>query len=166
MKESVVDPDQSDPFSAGLENPSWFRPVRVWSKGMKYFQTTYRVIYGDVDAMKVAYYGNYLRWFEIGRTELIRHLGLPYAEIEAQGFLLPVTEAYCKYGKSARYDDVLFINTGINFVRKASMRFDYRILNQENDLLVQGYTVHACLDKTGKLVRLPEILFRVLEHWT
>lgn len=132
---------------------------------MKFFQTTYRVIYGDVDAMKVAYYANYLRWFEIGRTELIRHLGLPYSEIEAQGVLLPVTEAYCKYGKSARYDDLLLIHTGVGFVRKASMRFDYRITNQEKELLVQGYTVHACLDRDGKLVRLPESLFPLLENW-
>jgi acyl-CoA thioester hydrolase len=132
---------------------------------MKFFQTTYRVIYGDVDSMKVAYYANYLRWFEIGRTELIRHLGLPYAEIEAQGYLLPVTETYCKYVKSARYDEILWINTGIGFVRKASMRFDYRILNPEKDLLVRGYTVHACVDLEGKLVRLPEALFPLLENW-
>ena len=115
--------------------------------------------------MKVAYYANYLRWFEIGRTELIRHMGLPYAEIEAQGFLLPVTEAYCKYVKSARYDEILLINTGVGFVRKASLRFDYRILNPEKDLLVRGYTIHACLDLEGKLVRLPESLFPLLENW-
>jgi acyl-CoA thioester hydrolase len=132
---------------------------------MKFFQTTYRVIYGDVDSMMVAYYANYLRWFEIGRTELIRHMGLPYAEIEAQGYLLPVSEAYCKYVKSARYDEILLINTGVGFVRKASMRFDYRILNMEKDLLVRGYTVHACVDRQGKLVRLPEALFPLLENW-
>lgn len=132
---------------------------------MKFFQTTYRVIYGDVDSMRVAYYANYLRWFEIGRTELIRNLGLPYAEIEAMGYLLPVTEAYCKYVKSARYDETLSINSGVGFVRKASVRFDYRILNPEKDLLVQGYTVHACLDREGKLVRLPETLTSLLENW-
>jgi acyl-CoA thioester hydrolase len=132
---------------------------------MKYFTTTYRVIYGDVDSMKVAYYANYLRWFEIGRTELIRDLGLPYAEIEARGYLLPVTEAYCKYVKSARYDEKLLIQTGVKFVRKVSMRFDYRILNQENELLVEGHTVHACLDKEGKFARLPEPLFDLLNKW-
>jgi acyl-CoA thioester hydrolase len=132
---------------------------------MKYFTTTYRVIYGDVDSMKVAYYANYLRWFEIGRTELIRDLGMPYAEIEARGYLLPVTEAYCKYVKSARYDEKLLIQTGVKFVRKVSMRFDYRILNQENELLVEGYTVHACLDKEGKFARLPEPLFDLLHKW-
>jgi acyl-CoA thioester hydrolase len=132
---------------------------------MNYFQTTYRVIYGDVDAMQMAYYANYLRWFEIGRSELIRHLSLPYAEIENRGYRLPVTEAYLKYHKPARYDDLLLINTGVGFIRKASMRFDYRILNQENHLLVQGYTIHACLDREDKLVRLPESVINLLEKW-
>jgi acyl-CoA thioester hydrolase len=132
---------------------------------MKYFQTTYRVIYGDVDAMHMAYYAHYLRWFEIGRTELIRHLGLPYAEIERRGLRLPVTEAYLKYHKPARYDDLLSIETGVAFVRKASVRFDYRIANQENLLLVQGYTVHACLDREDKLVRLPREVVELLEQW-
>jgi acyl-CoA thioester hydrolase len=115
--------------------------------------------------MKVAYYANYLRWFEIGRTELIRNLGLPYAEVENLGYLLPVSEAYLKYVKSARYDEVILINTGIHFVRKASMRFDYRILSQENELLVEGYTVHACVDREGKIVRLPDVLYQALDKW-
>jgi acyl-CoA thioester hydrolase len=132
---------------------------------MKYFTTTYRVIYGDVDSMKVAYHANYLRWFEIGRTELIRNLGLPYAEVEEMGFLLPVSEAYLKYLKSARYDEVILINTGVHFVKKVSMRFDYRILSQGNELLVEGYTVHGCVDREGKIVRLPEILYQALDKW-
>ena len=132
---------------------------------MKYFTTTYRVIYGDVDSMKVAYYANYLRWFEIGRTELIRNLGLPYAAVEEQGFLLPVSEAYLKYVKSARYDEVILINTGVHYVKKVSMRFDYRILSQANELLVEGYTVHGCVDREGKIVRLPEVLYQALDKW-
>ncbi len=132
---------------------------------MKFFQTTYRVIYGDVDAMQMAYYANYLRWFEIGRTELIRHLGLPYAGLETLGYRLPVTEAFCKYNKPARYDEVILIDTGVGFLRRASLRFDYRITNQEKDLLVQGYTIHACLDKDGKIVRLPESVFALLKKW-
>jgi acyl-CoA thioester hydrolase len=132
---------------------------------MKFFQTAYRVIYGDVDAMNMAYYANYLRWFEIGRSELIRHLGLPYAGIETMGFRLPVTEAFCKYNKPARYDEVILIQTGVGFLRRASLRFEYRISNQENDLLAQGHTIHACLDKDGKIVRLPESVFTLIENW-
>jgi acyl-CoA thioester hydrolase len=134
-------------------------------KTMKFFTATYRVIYGDVDSMKVAYYANYLRWFEIGRSELIRHLGLPYVEMENRGYLLPVTEAYCKYLKSARYDDLIHISTGVGFIRKASIRFDYRIANPEKDLLARGYTVHACLDSQGNITRLPEAVLTLLEDW-
>jgi acyl-CoA thioester hydrolase len=132
---------------------------------VKYFTTTYRVIYGDVDSMRVAYYANYLRWFEIGRTELIRNLGLPYAEMEDMGYLLPVSEAYLKYAKSARYDEVILINTGVHYVKKVSIRFDYRILSQGNELLVEGYTVHGCVDREGKIVRLPEVLYQALDKW-
>lgn len=79
--------------------------------------------------------------------------------------MLPVSEAYLKYIQSARYDEEILINTGIHFVRRASMRFDYRILNQESQLLMEGYTVHACIDQEGKIVRLPEVLYRVLSKW-
>ena len=72
-------------------------------------RTTYRVIYGDTDNMGVAYYANYLRWFEIGRTEMFRHLGLTYSEIEARGIFLPVAEAHCKYLAPAHYDELLVI---------------------------------------------------------
>ncbi len=60
---------------------------------------------------------------------------------------------------------LLLINTGVGFIRKASMRFDYRILNQENELLAQGHTIHACLDGEGKLVRLPEPVVTLLGKW-
>src|SRR4051812_26555855 len=74
---------------------------------------TYRIIYGDTDQMGVAYYANYLRWFEIGRSELLRMIGLPYGTIEAQGFHFPVTEVTCRYAQSARYDDLIEIETEI-----------------------------------------------------
>jgi acyl-CoA thioester hydrolase len=115
--------------------------------------------------MRVAYYANYLRWFEIGRTELIRNLGLPYAAVEEQGFLLPVSEAYLKYFKSAKYDEVILIHTGVQYVKKVSLSFDCPILNQANDLLVEGYTVHGCVDREGKIVRLPEALYQALDKW-
>jgi len=120
-------------------------------------KTRYRVIYGDVDQMGVVYYGNYLRLFEWGRTEMIRDRGLAYKEIEDRGVALPVTEAYCHYHKSAMYDDLLVIETRIGFVKRASLRFDYRIFRDETETvpLVDGYTVHAFVDPTGRIVRMP-----------
>jgi acyl-CoA thioester hydrolase len=123
--------------------------------------TKYRVIYGDCDSMAIVYYSNYLRLFEIGRTELLREQGLTYREVEDKGFFLPTTEAYVKYSKPARYDDLLTIETVIGFVKRASSRFDYTIYREE-DIIVQGYTIHACLDRNDRIVRFPDFLLSIL----
>ncbi len=124
--------------------------------------TYYRVIYGDCDSMAIVYYANYLKLFEIGRTELLRELGVTYRDVEDSGFFLPTTEAYLKYLKPARYDDLLTIETVIGFVKRASSRFDYAIYRGE-DILVQGYTIHACLDKENRIVRFPDFLLDLLK---
>jgi acyl-CoA thioester hydrolase len=122
-------------------------------------QTPYRVIYGDTDRMGVAYHANYLRWFEIGRSELFRHLGLTYAEMEDRGIFLPVSEAFCKFVFSARYDDLITIEATIDPTVRAGIKFDYRILGpDEGRLLARGYTKHAFLDPHGKVVRPPGFL--------
>ena len=123
--------------------------------------TKYRVIYGDCDSMAIVYYSNYLRLFEIGRTELLREQGLTYRKVEDKGFFLPTTEAYVKYTKPARYDDLLTIETVIGFVKRASSRFDYTIYREE-DIIVQGYTIHACLDRNDRIVRFPDFLLSIL----
>jgi acyl-CoA thioester hydrolase len=122
----------------------------------------YRVIYGDCDSMAIVYYSNYLRFFEIGRTELLRDMGLTYKEVEEKGFFLPTTEAYLKYLKPARYDDLLTVETTTGFVRRASSRFDYTIF-RGSEILVQGYTVHACLDKDNRIVRFPDFLINLMK---
>jgi acyl-CoA thioester hydrolase len=119
-------------------------------------QSNYRVIYGDTDNMGVAYHANYLRWFEIGRTELLRACGLPYREIEAQGIQLPVAEAHCKYRQPVKYDDILTIEATFDPLIKGGVKIDYRILNQdETTLHATGYTLHAFLDMQGNIVRPP-----------
>lgn len=124
--------------------------------------TYYRVIYGDCDSMAIVYYANYLKLFEIGRTELLREFGVTYRDVEDSGFFLPTTEAYLKYLKPALYDDLLTIETVIGFVKRASSRFDYTIYRGE-DILVQGYTIHACLDKENRIVRFPDFLLDLLK---
>ena len=129
-------------------------------------QTTYRVIYGDTDKMGIAYYGNYLRWFEIGRTEMIRSWGLPYKSFEDRGIFLPVSEAFCKFLAPAQYDDVLVIRTILNTGLKAGMKFDYEVYRQADEkLLTTGYTKHAFMDPQGKVVRPPRFLRELInEH--
>lgn len=115
-----------------------------------------RVTYGETDAMGIVYYANYLRWFEMGRTELMRSLGISYKEMEDQGTYLPVSEIFCKYLVPARYDDLLIIETSIGFLKRASIQFVYRILRKSDGAeLVTGTTLHAFLDKEGRIVRVP-----------
>ncbi len=126
-------------------------------------RTTCRVIYGDTDTMGVAYHANYLRWFEIGRTELFRDLGLAYRELEAHGIRMPVSEVHCKYISAARYDDALVIETRIDRRVRAGMKFDYRIFRTEDEaLLVEGWSRHAFIDTNGRVIRPPEIIIRLL----
>jgi len=125
------------------------------------YKTTVRVLYGDTDAGGVVYNANFLRYFEIGRTELMREWVCSYSDIEKLGFILPVTECWSRYKAPAFYDDVLIIETAIAELSKLKCKFSYRICRKEDGierpkLLVKGYTVHAAVTKEGKLTRLPE----------
>lgn len=90
----------------------------------------FRVRYADTDQMGFAYYANYLRWFEVGRAELIRDLGSSYRAIEDAGVALPVVEARCHYLKPARYDDLLAVETGLLKLGRASVSFGYRVARE------------------------------------
>ena len=125
-------------------------------------RTTYRVIYGDTDTMGIVYHANYLRWFEMGRNELFRHLGLPYKKIEAQGLMLPVSEVTCKYVSPARYDELLVIETKVNTSFRAGIQFDYTITNEDGTVVhTTGTTRHAFVNEQGKVIR-PPVFFREL----
>jgi acyl-CoA thioester hydrolase len=127
------------------------------------FVAEQRVLYGDTDAMGVAYYANYLKWFEIGRTELFRRVGSSYRELEERGCFLPVHEAYCRYLQPARYDDVIRIETRFSLSGRARLRFDYRLFSRDTDaLLAEGYTVHACTDGNGRPIKPPAHLRELL----
>jgi acyl-CoA thioester hydrolase len=116
-----------------------------------------RAIYADTDAMGIVYHTNYIKWFEIGRTELLREMGIVYAVFEAEGLNLPLTKAYCHYLHPARYDQILLIETELEYVKRASMKFNCVIWNEEKDQkLVEGYTVHACTNHEGKIVKIPK----------
>jgi acyl-CoA thioester hydrolase len=126
------------------------------------FKVTYRVIYGDTDAAGVVYNANYLRYFEIGRTEMMRAWALPYSAIEELGCILPVTESYLRFKASAAYDDLLTIATSLVEVSKVTCRFHYAISRdqegQRPQLLVKGFTAHACINRQGKLTPFPAVV--------
>jgi acyl-CoA thioester hydrolase len=124
------------------------------------YTTTVRVLYGDTDAGGVVYNANYLRYFEIGRTELMREWVCTYKAIEELGFILPVTESWTRYKAPAFYDDLLTIETYLAELTKLTCTFNYRVLRaipgeEKLKLLVKGYTIHAAITRDGKLTRLP-----------
>jgi acyl-CoA thioester hydrolase len=124
------------------------------------FRLHYRIIYGDTDAGGLVYNANYLRFMEMGRTEMMRSHGLPYSKIEQEGIILPVTECYLRYKASGRYDDLISIATSLAELTQYTLRFHYRISCQREEskelLLVKGCTKHACIDRQGKLQPFPE----------
>lgn len=119
----------------------------------------HRVSYGETDGMGVVYYAEYLHLFERSRSLLIRERGMSYAEVERRGVMLPVVEAGCKYRAPARFDDLILVRTGISEWSRVTVRFVYEIHNEARDkILATGFTEHACLSPTGKILRVPEWL--------
>jgi len=124
--------------------------------------TEVRVRYAETDQMGIVYYANYLVWFELGRVELLRSLGLAYSRLEQDhGCILPVIEARCRYRSPARYDDVILIETSPAMLRGTVLKFAYRILRKgpdgsENTLLAEGETVHVVCDDQLNRKPLPE----------
>jgi len=125
--------------------------------------TEVRVRYAETDQMGIVYYANYLVWFEIGRVELLRALGLAYSQLEIDHqCILPVIEASCRYRSPARYDDEILIETRPSLLRGSVIRFAYRIYaksnqeRKERELLAEGETVHVVCDDQLNRKRLPE----------
>jgi len=107
--------------------------------------------------MGIVYYANYLKWFEIGRSELMRDMGIVYAELETSGYHLPVIEVSCHYLLPARYDEIVVIQTEITGIRRASVRFDYVIRDESKEqILAEGFTLHPFTSREGKIVRAPK----------
>ena len=122
-----------------------------------------RVLYADTDHGGVAYYASYLRWFEIGRTELFRSAGLTYADIEKSGILCPVIEVYCKYLQPAKYDEILKICTWIEKLGRGSITFGYQIQRKsDNTILATGQTVNAFVNQNLKSTRPPKGIYNAI----
>lgn len=123
-----------------------------------YADTTVRVRYAETDQMGVVYHGNYFTWFEIGRVEFCRQVGLEYKrmEIEDDSFIV-VAKASCRYKRPARFDDLLTIRTRAAQVQRRMIRFAYEIFRQASDELIAiGETVHVICDRQGRPKSLPE----------
>lgn len=117
------------------------------------WKTRLRVRYGETDAMGVAYYANYLTWFEVARNEFMRQMGMTYRRWEEEGYHLPVTEAGCRYHRPARYDDELEVVASLT-VDGATFHFDYEVRRlPDGERLATGWTDHVCLGRNGRIDR-------------
>ncbi len=114
------------------------------------------VRYAETDMMGIVYHGSYLPWFEIGRTTLLKEIGLPYRDLEAAGFRLPVLEVSARYLKPAVYDDTLTIVTTLPEKPVLRIHLRYEVWRGE-ELLATGETTHAFIDREGKPVRPPPV---------
>lgn len=130
-------------------------------------RTTCRVLYGDTDAGGVVYYGNYMRYYEIGRTEFMRDMACSYRELEERGFVLPVISCYSRYKAPARYDDLILIESSLAEFSPVRCRFWHR-LYRTNDgitpehLLAKGGTEHAVINRDGRITRFPADIYQKL----
>ena len=118
---------------------------------MKDYEFTVRVRYAETDQMGVVYHGNYAQYFEMGRVEWLRNLGISYKWMEENGVMLPVVSLQMNYKKPARYDDLLRVKTILKSQTSVKIEFDYEIYNEQNDLLTTGYSMLVFVDmKTGR----------------
>ena len=117
-------------------------------------RTPITVRYAETDMMGVVYHGSYLPWFEVGRTDLMKQYGLPYRQLEAEGFFLPVLEVGARYLKPARYDDPLTIVTTLREKPLLRIKLEYEV-RRGDELLATGFTLHAFIDRAGRPVRPP-----------
>jgi acyl-CoA thioester hydrolase len=125
-----------------------------------------RVRYADTDAMGVVYHGNFLAFFETGRVEAMRQIGVSYAEVVRRGMHLVVVSASVRYRRSAIFDDVLLVSARVSQKRGATFWFDYDVLRESDDALIaSGRSEHACVDATTmRPTRLPQWLSDELDR--
>ncbi|RYD84522.1 MAG: acyl-CoA thioesterase [Sphingobacteriales bacterium] len=124
---------------------------------MNFHQFDVRVRYAETDQMGVVYHGNYAQYFEMGRVEWLRNLGVSYADMEKQGIMLPVVSLTMNYKKPARYDDLLTVRTILKKQQGVKIEFDYEIYNEKAELLTTGYSMLVFVDmKTGRPTTPPE----------
>lgn len=122
-------------------------------------QTKIRVRYGETDQMSYVYYGNYAQYFEVGRVEWLRALGVSYKSLEASGIMLPVIELNINYLKPATYDDLLTVTTILTKKPLVKIEFDFEVHNENSELLTTGFTRLVFMDmKKNKPTKGPKEL--------
>lgn len=124
----------------------------------------FRVRYGETDQMGYVYYGNYAQYFEMGRVEWLRKLGVSYKQMENDGIMLPVLNLNVNYLQPAKYDDLLTLKTKLKKIPTAKIEFEYELFNEKNELLTTGYTSLVFVDMNkNKPMRCPNYLLQKIK---
>ena len=123
----------------------------------RFHETEVRVRFQETDAQGRVHHANYINYFEIGRVEMLRASGRTYRQLEESGVMLVVTDVQCKYFLAAVYDDLLTIKTTVERAKGVRIQHRYQIMRGE-ELMVEGWTTVACVDRSGKVARLPDWL--------
>ena len=123
----------------------------------------HRVNFYDTDAMEVVHHANYIRWFEIGRVDYLRRIGITLGALMEAGYVFPITKVGASFHAPGRFDDTLVIETTATALTKAKMAFSYRILNEAGTVLVTGFSENVfTLRETGRITRLPQQFYEPL----
>jgi acyl-CoA thioester hydrolase len=129
------------------------RYVRDCSTGFVWHKSEYRTLYADTDRSEVVYHANYLRYFEFGRTSLMRDGAYPYKEIEDSGYVYPIVDLGISFHQPLYYDDLMHIHTRPTHLERVRLQFDYIITHAEkNHIICIGFTKHCALNKAGNPV--------------
>lgn len=129
------------------------------NKKMQTHTIKIRVRYGETDQMGYVYYGNYAQYFEMGRVEWLRNLGVSYKEMEEHGVMLPVVNLNVNYLKPAKYDNLLTLKTTLIKKPSAKIEFDFQLFNEQNELLTKGYVSLVFIDmKKNRPTRCPDYI--------
>jgi acyl-CoA thioester hydrolase len=127
--------------------------VRDTSSGFVWHRSQYRTLYADTDRSEVVYHANYLRYFEFGRTSLMRDAAYPYKEIEAGGYVYPIIDMGISFYQPLYYDDLMHIHTRPTHLERVRLQFDYIITHAERGhVICMGFTKHCALNSAGKPV--------------
>lgn len=128
-------------------------------------ETHVRVRYAETDQMGYVYHARYLEYLEVGRTDMVRHLGVPYATVEERGILMPVIDLSIKYKQPAYYDNVLRIRTSVPSMPRASFPFEYEVFNEKDQLILTAELRLAFIDKArNRPVRVPDFIREAIEE--
>lgn len=128
--------------------------------------TTIRVRYSETDQMQFVYYGNYAAYYEVGRVEALRQLGLSYKDLEDSGIIMPVVESHSYYHKPAKYDELITIKVTISQLPLAKIKFEYEVFAEDGDKIHTGDTILVFINKeSNKPVRAPEVMIKLLQPY-